>query len=74
MGGLNRSWTISSQSKEATMMTVGKIREICRMLVVAEIFDLMSAAKIAWPYAHLGNDVVVEVDPILVDWLLRMLP
>lgn len=55
-------------------MTVGKIREICRMLVAADIFDLMSAAKIAWPYAHLGNDVVVEVDPILVDWLLRMLP
>lgn len=54
--------------------TVGKLREICRMLVAKGIFDLLSASKIAWPYAHLGNDTIVTIDSVYVDWLLRMLP
>lgn len=56
------------------MITVGKLREICRLLVAKGIFDLMSAAKVAWPYAHLGNDVVIEVDAIPVEWILSLFP
>ena len=55
------------------MTTVGKIREMCRLLVEFDPAYLAYAVKISWPFAHMGNDAVVALDSCFFETALSIM-